>query len=135
MGKKGRVGVLKRQRELKKVEKAALKRERRERRSSEERSEIPTQEDLAAYGIVDEEESPRTTSAPASSPESPHSSRFAQRAAVILFVSLVDTSVGQGIIYWHSSVYAASRWPRSGDTVRREMGALGPSAGRSMSTR
>ena len=58
MGKKGRIGVLKRQREAKKAEKAALKRERRELRRDEggPETEVATQDDLAGYGLIEEEE-------------------------------------------------------------------------------
>ncbi len=46
------MAVLKRQRELKKAEKAALKRERREQRASGSReSEVATKDDLAGYGF------------------------------------------------------------------------------------
>ncbi len=56
MAKKSRMGVLKRQRELKKQEKAALKRERKASRVPQESLE-PTEDDLASYGVgvVDEE--------------------------------------------------------------------------------
>ena len=50
MAKKSRMAVLKRQRELRKVEKAALKRARREQRQSSQ-SEVATQDDLEGYGI------------------------------------------------------------------------------------
>ena len=64
MGKRSKTGVLKRLREVKKAEKAALKREEmRERKDSgleEETSSgtgVATDEDLAGYGFpVDEEE-------------------------------------------------------------------------------
>ncbi len=53
MARKGREGVLKRQRERKKAEKAELKRaERAERHAepSEEGSEVASDDDLAGYG-------------------------------------------------------------------------------------
>jgi hypothetical protein len=51
MAKKTRMSVLKRQRELRKQEKAALKRERKSERKEQSHSEIPTKEDLAGYGL------------------------------------------------------------------------------------
>ena len=51
MAKKSRMGVLKRQRELKKQEKAALKRERKASRQPQESLE-PTEDDLVGYGMV-----------------------------------------------------------------------------------
>jgi hypothetical protein len=55
MARKSKMAVLKRQRELKKAEKAALKREKRRLRSEAESqtldSQIPTKEDLADYGF------------------------------------------------------------------------------------
>jgi hypothetical protein len=51
MAKKTRMSVLKRQRELRKQEKAALKRERKSERKEKSQSEIPTKEDLAGYGL------------------------------------------------------------------------------------
>jgi len=53
MAKKSRMGVLKRQRELKKQEKAALKRERKASRKPQETLEAST-DDLVGYGVVDE---------------------------------------------------------------------------------
>ncbi len=56
MAKKGRMGVLKRQRELRKAEKAALKAERKkQKRETESESSTPTREDLESYGLVPEE--------------------------------------------------------------------------------
>lgn len=54
MGKKTRTGVLKRQREAKKAEKAAMKREKREVRSSESvtGAQVATANDLAGYGFL-----------------------------------------------------------------------------------
>ena len=66
MGKRSKTGVLKRLREVKKAEKAALKREEmRERKDLgvgeepvESRPDVATDEDLAGYGfpVADEEE-------------------------------------------------------------------------------
>jgi len=62
MAKKGRTGVLKRMRELKKAEKAALKREQMRDRKSDMPGEEPvsaqvaTRDDLAGYGFDVEEE-------------------------------------------------------------------------------
>ena len=56
MAKKGRMGVLKRQRELRKAEKAALKAERKkQKRETESESSTPTREDLESYGILPDE--------------------------------------------------------------------------------
>jgi hypothetical protein len=59
MAKKGRTAILKRQREVKKAERAAMKREKREiRKEAEPDSDtVATAEDLAGYGFgaVDEE--------------------------------------------------------------------------------
>jgi hypothetical protein len=60
MARKSRTAVLKRQREVRKAEKAAAKREKRELRepASESESHVATREDLADYGFpVDESES------------------------------------------------------------------------------
>ena len=56
MARKSKTAVLKRQRELKKAEKAAAKREKRAAREgvSSERS-VATYDDLAGYGLVDRE--------------------------------------------------------------------------------
>jgi hypothetical protein len=53
MARKSRTGVLKRQREMKKAEKAALKREKRDMRSEQEpvRDQVATAEDMAGYGF------------------------------------------------------------------------------------
>ncbi len=64
MGKKG-TSVLKRQRELKKAEKAALKRERRtdEPVARSEGPQVASHDDLRGYGLVeDEEPAPRESS-------------------------------------------------------------------------
>ena len=52
MAKKSRMGVLKRQREVKKQEKAAMKRERKANRRPQETLE-PSADDLVGYGVVD----------------------------------------------------------------------------------
>jgi len=54
MARKSRTGVLKRQREMKKAEKAALKREKRDLRAEQEPAgdQVATAEDLAGYGFV-----------------------------------------------------------------------------------
>ena len=65
MAKKGRTAILKRQREVKKAERAALKREKRETRKEMGKDEesdpdaIATPEDLEGYGFgpVDDVES------------------------------------------------------------------------------
>ena len=58
MAKKSRMSVLKRKRELKKQEKAAIKRERREQRETSE-TKVATREDLEGYGVaVEPEEAP-----------------------------------------------------------------------------
>jgi hypothetical protein len=56
MARKSKTAVLKRQRELKKAEKAAAKREKRAAREgvSSERS-VATYDDLAGYGLVDDQ--------------------------------------------------------------------------------
>jgi len=52
MPKKGRMTVLKRQREVRKAEKAAAKREKRElREPSDSGVQVATSDDLAAYGF------------------------------------------------------------------------------------
>ena len=54
MGKKSRMSVLKRQREARKAEKAALKRERRDQRTSADPvdgTQVATKDDLAGYGF------------------------------------------------------------------------------------
>jgi len=55
MARKSKTAVLKRQRELKKAEKAAAKREKRAMRESTDQ-EVATRDDLADYGLVEEEE-------------------------------------------------------------------------------
>lgn len=58
MARKSRTAVLKRQREAKKAEKAALKREKREVRTSESGGEprVATADDLAGYGFGEGEQ-------------------------------------------------------------------------------
>ena len=53
MAKKGRTAILKRQREVKKAERAAMKREKREtRKEAEPESDVvATADDLAGYGF------------------------------------------------------------------------------------
>ena len=55
MAKKSRMSILKRQREARKAEKAALKRERRVQRKETGTPE-PTKEDLAGYLAIDEDD-------------------------------------------------------------------------------
>lgn len=61
MARKSRTGVLKRQREMKKAEKAALKREKRDVRSEQasDGAQVATAEDLAGYGFSGEAEDDR----------------------------------------------------------------------------
>ncbi len=58
MARKSKQSILKRQRELKKAEKAALKRERREAREAaaaeSDGTAVATKEDLEGYGFVEE---------------------------------------------------------------------------------
>lgn len=59
MARKSRTAVLKRQREAKKAEKAAMKREKKDGRESLEGDQVATTDDLAGYGFAgddDEEE-------------------------------------------------------------------------------
>jgi hypothetical protein len=51
MAKKSKMSVLKRQRERKKAEKAAMKREGRGEEKERSDSDIATQEDLEGYGL------------------------------------------------------------------------------------
>jgi hypothetical protein len=53
MAKKSKMSVLKRQRERKKAEKAAMKRETRGQKERSE-SDVATQEDLEGYGVGSE---------------------------------------------------------------------------------
>ena len=57
MARKSKQSILKRQRELRKAEKAALKRERREQRvaASGSGDQVATKEDLEGYGVEPEE--------------------------------------------------------------------------------
>jgi hypothetical protein len=54
MAGKSRMSVLKRQRELQKAEKAAIKREQRQRRKTTEAvsGDVATREDLESYGVI-----------------------------------------------------------------------------------
>ena len=56
MARKSKMSILKRQREVKKAEKAALKREKRLERVTEagDGDGVATKEDLAGYGFEDE---------------------------------------------------------------------------------
>jgi hypothetical protein len=58
MAKKGRTAILKRQREVKKAERAALKREKKEIRKEEDTDAgtVATAEDLEGYGFGPSEE-------------------------------------------------------------------------------
>lgn len=59
MARASKMSVQKRQRERQKAEKAALKREQRARReptTGEPSDQLPTREDLEAYGIVPPQE-------------------------------------------------------------------------------
>ena len=60
MARKGRTAILKRQREVKKAERAAMKREKREIRKEEEpeASTIATAEDLEGYGFGPSDDDP-----------------------------------------------------------------------------
>jgi len=62
MARKSRTGVLKRQREMKKAEKAALKREKRGQRAEQEPAgdQVATAEDLAGYGFSGAEDDARS---------------------------------------------------------------------------
>ena len=65
MAKKSRMSVLKRQREARKAEKAALKRERKVQRDTDSEGnvdpggQVATREDLEGYGFERNEETPR----------------------------------------------------------------------------
>ncbi len=58
MAKKGRTAILKRQREVKKAERAAMKREKRESRKEAESDSavVATADDLAGYGVGPEDD-------------------------------------------------------------------------------
>ena len=58
MAKKGRTAILKRQREVKKAERAAMKREKRESRKEAEPDPtvVATADDLVGYGVGSEDE-------------------------------------------------------------------------------
>jgi len=57
MARKSRTAVLKRQREAKKAEKAAMKREKKSMReaSTSGEAQVATSDDLAGYGYVEDE--------------------------------------------------------------------------------
>ena len=62
--KRSRTAVLKRQREVKKSEKQALKREKREIRAEsagEDKNSVATRDDLAGYGFPTDEDEPEDT--------------------------------------------------------------------------
>jgi len=63
MARKSRTGVLKRQREMKKAEKAAQKREKRDTRSEQdgEGAQVASADDLAAYGVGPTHEDERSS--------------------------------------------------------------------------
>jgi hypothetical protein len=57
MGKRSKTGVLKRLREIKKAEKAAMKREKRVMREEDETGgQVATVDDLAGYGFDSDED-------------------------------------------------------------------------------
>ncbi len=58
MARKSKMSILKRQREVKKAEKQALKREKRSERVLGDGGEVATKEDLAGYGFEEDEEEP-----------------------------------------------------------------------------
>jgi hypothetical protein len=62
MARRSRTAILKRQREVKKAEKAAAKREKRELRetSEPEKSKVATPEDLKGYGFYPESDDDRS---------------------------------------------------------------------------
>ena len=57
MARKSKMSILKRQREVKKAEKAALKREKRlEREPTGSEAQLASKDDLEAYGFAESEE-------------------------------------------------------------------------------
>ena len=68
MGRKSKTGVLKRLREVKKAEKAALKRDQREERRQADgvAVRVATKDDLEGYGLDDEAEDEEAETAPPS---------------------------------------------------------------------
>ena len=59
MGRRNRMTIMKRQRERKKAEKAAMKREQRQQREKTPAEEsVATSEDLEGYGILPEPDEP-----------------------------------------------------------------------------
>ncbi len=67
MARKGKTGVLKRFREVKKTEKAALKRDQRDQRRQEagETARVATKDDLAGYGFPSDAEEEESADLPA----------------------------------------------------------------------
>jgi hypothetical protein len=63
MARKSRTAVLKRQREAKKAEKAAMKREKKDSRESLEGDKVATTDDLAGYGFAGDDEEEETAEA------------------------------------------------------------------------
>ncbi|HJO22228.1 MAG: hypothetical protein QF890_17815 [Myxococcota bacterium] len=67
MARKSRTAVLKRQREAKKAEKAAMKREKRLLRAEDDSGgQVATNDDLTGYGFDEAEEAPEKPEAPPS---------------------------------------------------------------------
>ena len=68
MGRKSKTGVLKRLREVKKAEKAALKRDQRDERRQDDAVavRVATKDDLEGYGLDDEAEDEEAETAPPS---------------------------------------------------------------------
>jgi hypothetical protein len=62
MARRSRTAILKRQREVKKAEKAAAKREKKEQRESAEpaKSKVATTEDLKGYGFYPDPDDDRS---------------------------------------------------------------------------
>jgi hypothetical protein len=81
MGRKSRTAVLKRQREVRKSEKAAMKREKRVTRESADTGgqQVATSDDLAGYGFDDGEEA--AEEAEAEPPGSPGRATASDRQA------------------------------------------------------
>ncbi len=63
MGRPSKMSILKRQRENKRLEKAAQKREIKDQRKAEgaDATDEPTTDDLEGYGVIHAEESPLET--------------------------------------------------------------------------
>ncbi len=84
MARKGKTAVLKRQREVRKAEKAALKRDQREQRAQNRSADTPvaTKDDLEGYGVVtDEEDESSEPPRDASKDASPHPPRNRTRSS------------------------------------------------------